>query len=86
MHGQPHIIADIKWLDDKVPCFPGDYSVLRKTITDIVKDKGKILGDNNELLGLMGELIAAYPGEKQKILELPHEEVIPALTRLLESI
>jgi hypothetical protein len=34
----------------------------------------------------MGELIAAYPGEKQKILELPHEEVIPALTRLLESI
>ena len=86
MHEQPHIIADIKWLDDKVPCFPGDYSVLRKTITDIVKDKSKILGDNNELLGLMGELIAAYPGEKQKILELPHEEVIPALTRLLESI
>ena len=85
-HEQPHIIADIEWLDDKVPCFPGDYSVLRNTITDIVKDKGKILGNNNELLGLLGELIAAYPGEKQKILELPNEKFIPALTRFLESI
>ena len=85
-HEQPHIMAEIEWLDDKAPCFPGDYSVLRNIITDIVKDKGKIPEDNNELFGLLGELIAGHPGEKQKILGLPNEKVLPALTRFLESI
>ena len=33
-----------------------------------------------------GELIAAFPGEKQKILELPADKIVPALTRFLESI
>lgn len=86
VHEQPHIKADIEWLDDKAPCFPGDYTALRKTINDIVKDKGKILVNDNELLGLLGELIAVYTGEKQKILELPNEQFIPALTSFLQSI
>ncbi|MBC8554871.1 MAG: LON peptidase substrate-binding domain-containing protein [Candidatus Brocadiales bacterium] len=83
---QPHIMAEIEWLDDDVPDFPGDYSILRNIITDVVKDKYKIPEDNNELFGLLGELIAGFPGEKQKILELPDGKVVPALTRLLESI
>ena len=83
---QPHIMAEIECLDDNVPCFSGDYSVLRNIITDIVKGKGKIPEDNNELFGLLGELIAGHPEEKQEILELPNEKVLPALTRFLESI
>jgi hypothetical protein len=60
--------------------------MLRNIITDVVKDKYKIPEDNSELFGLLGELIAVFPGEKQKILELPDGKVVPALTRLLESI
>ena len=85
-HEQPHIMAEIECLDDKVPGFPGDYSKLRKIITDVVKDECNIPEDNNRLFGLVGELIATYPGEKQKIIELPDKEVIPALIRHLESI
>lgn len=85
-HEQPHIMAEIEWLDDEVPRFPGDYSVLRNIIAGIVKDKVKIPEDNNELFGLLGELMAAHPGEKQKILELSNEKVVPALTKFLESI
>jgi len=83
---QPHIKAEIEWLDDEIPDFPGDYSILRKIVTDVIKEKCKIPEDNNELFGLLGELIASYPGEKQKIIELSNEKVIPALIRLLESI
>jgi len=31
-------------------------------------------------------LIVAYPGEKQKVVELSNEEIVPALISLLESI
>lgn len=82
---QPHIKAEIEWLDDEIPDFPGDYTILRNVITDFAKDKREIPEDNNELFGLLGELIATFPGEKQKILELPREKVVPAITRLLES-
>ena len=84
-HEQPHIMAEIEWLDDEDPAFSGDYSILRNIITDIIKDKNKVPENNNELFGLLGELIATFPGEKQKILELPNEEVVLALIRLLES-
>ncbi len=83
---QPHITAEIEWIDDEVPSFPGDYSLLRKIITDIVKDRCKIPEENSTLIGLMGELMAAYPGEKQKILELPKEEILAALINFLKSI
>lgn len=49
-------------------------------------DIPKIPEDNNELFGLVGTLIVTHSWEKQKILELPDEKVIPALTRLMESI
>ncbi len=83
---QPHIIVEIEWIDDDIPYFPGDYSVLRNIVTEVVKDKFEIPEDNNELFGLLGELIATYSGDKQKILELSDEQVVPALTRVLESI
>ncbi len=83
---QPHITVGIEWLDDEIPSFPGDYSVLRKIITDILKDKCKIPEDNDEFFGLLVKLIAIHPGEKQKVLELSTEKVVPVLTRLLESI
>ncbi len=86
MHEQPHIMLEIEWLDDEVPDYPGDYSILRNLIIDFVKDKSEIPDDNNQLFGMLGELLAAFPGEKQKILELPAEKVVPALTRFLESI
>ncbi len=86
MHEQPHILLEIEWLDSKIPNYSGDYSILRNIISDFVEDKSGIPKDNNELFGLLGELIASFPGEKQRILELSDEKVIPALTRLLESI
>jgi hypothetical protein len=86
MHEQPHITLEVEWLDVEVPGFSGDYSILRNIINDVANDKCKIPEDNNELFGLLGELIASYPREKQKILELSNEKVVPALTRLLKSI
>jgi Lon protease-like protein len=83
---QPHITVEIEWLDDEIPSFPGDYSVLRKIITDILKDKFKISEDNDEFFGLLVKLIVIHPVEKQKVLELSTEKVVPALTRLLESV
>lgn len=86
VHEQPHIVAEIDWLDNVVPRFPGDYSRLRNIITAVVKDRCTIPEDNNELLGLLCEMIAVYSAENQKILELPKEKVVPALIMLLESI
>lgn len=83
---QPHIKAEIEWLDSEIQSFPGNYSLLRKATADFLKDKSKIPEDNNEFLGLVGTLIATHSWEKQRILELPAEKVIPALTRLMESI
>ena len=83
---QPHITVEIEWLDDEIPSFPGDYSVLRKIIIDILKDKCEIPENNNEFFGMLGELMAVHPVEKQKVLELSIEKVVPALTRLLESV
>jgi len=86
IHEQPHIMLGIEWLDDEVTGYPGDYTILRNIILDLVENKSEIPEDNNKLFGLLGELIAAFPGEKQKILGLPANEIVPALTRLLESI
>lgn len=83
---QPHITVEIEWLDDEVLSFPGDYSVLRKIITDFLKNKCKIPENNNEFFGFLGELMDVRPVQKQKVLELSTEKVVPALTRLLESI
>lgn len=86
MHEQPHIMLEIEWLDSEVPNYPGDYSILRNLIIGFVKDSSKVPDDDNELFGMIGELISAFPGEKQRILELPDEKVVPALTSFLESI
>ncbi len=86
IHEQPHIMLEIKWLDGEVPDYPGDYSILRNIMVDFVGDKSVVPEDNNKLFGMLGELLAAFPGEKQKILELPAEGVVPALIRFLESI
>ena len=83
---QPHIKVGIEWLDNEIPSFQGNYSLLRYTTADFLKDKSKIPEDNNELFGLVGTLIVSHSWEKQKILELPGEKVIPALTRLMEAI
>jgi Lon protease-like protein len=82
---QPHIIVEIEWLDNEIPSFPGDYSVLHNIITDMLEDKCKIPEDNNEFFGFLGKLMTLHPGGKQKVLELSNEKVVPALTRLLES-
>ena len=79
-------MLEIEWLDGEVPNYPGDYSRLRNLLVGFVKDKNEIPEDNNKLFGMLGELISAFPGEKQRILELPAEKVVPALTRFLESI
>jgi len=83
---QPHIKVEIGWLDNDIPSFPGNYTLLRNITADFLKDKSKIPEDNNELFGLVGTLLVTHSWEKQKILELPDEKVIPALTRLMESI
>ncbi len=79
-------MLEIEWQDDEVSYYPGDYSILRNILIDIVNDKSKIPDDNNKLFGMLGELIAAFPGENQRILELPADKIVPALTRFLESI
>ncbi len=77
---------EIEWLDEEIPSFPGDYTVLRKIITDILKDKCSIPENNNKFFGMLGELMAVHSVEKQTILGLSTEKVVPALTRLLESV
>ena len=86
IHEQPHIMLEIEWLDSEVLNYPGDYSTLRNILIDFVKDSSEIPDDDNELFGMLGELISAFSGEKQRILELPAEKVVHALTRFLESI
>jgi len=83
---QPHIIVEIEWIDYEIPSFPGDYTILRNITIDILKDKYKIPEDNNELFGFLGKLITMLPADKQNILELPVEKVVPALIKLLSSI
>ncbi len=83
---QPHIRVEIEWLDNEIPSFPGNYPLLRNTTDDFIKDKSKIPEDNNELFGFVGTLIAMHSWEKQNILELPDEKVIPAVIRLMESL
>ena len=86
MHEQPHILLEIEWMDSEIPNYPGDYSILRNIVTSFVEDKSGIPKDDSKIFGLLGELLASFPGEKQRILELPDEKIIPALIRLLESI
>ncbi len=83
---QPHIKAEVAWLDDEVPEFLGDYSALRSCVAGIVKGKGEIPDDDNEFLGLVGTLLNEHLLEKQKIIELSSEKVVPYLMRLMESL
>ncbi|MDR4505342.1 MAG: LON peptidase substrate-binding domain-containing protein [Candidatus Scalindua sp.] len=83
---QPHIKAEVSWLDDEAPEFPGDYPQLRTCVAAIVKEKGKIPDDDNEFLGVVGTLLSEHLLEKQKIIELPGEKVVPCLIRFLESL
>jgi Lon protease-like protein len=83
---QPHIIVQIEWIDRETPSFPGDYTVLRSITKDILKDAYIIPEDSNELFGFLGRLITMLPTDKQEILELPVEKVVPALISLLRSI
>jgi hypothetical protein len=83
---QPHIRAEVGWLDEEVPVFPGDYAQLRNSIAGIVKEKEGIPDDDNEFLGVIGTLLSEHLLEKQKIIELSGEKVIPSLIRFLESL
>lgn len=83
---QPHIKAEVAWLDDEFSEFPGDYSLLRNCVADIVKGKGEIPDDDHEFLGLVGTLLTEHLLEKQKIIELSREKVVPCLIRLMESL
>ena len=79
-------IGPLSDLDTADQIESGDYSLLRKCIADIVKGKGEIPDDDNEFLGLVGTLLTEHLLEKQKIIELSREEVIPCLIRLMESL
>ncbi len=79
-------MLEIEWLDSEVLNYPGDYSTLRNVLIDFVKDSSEIPDDDNELFGMLGELISDFSGENQRILELPAEKVVHALIRFLESI
>ncbi len=83
---QPHITVETKWIDYEIPSFPGDYAILRNITKDILKDAYIIPEENNELFGFLGKLITMLPADKQEILELPFEKVVPALIKLLRSI
>lgn len=83
---QPHIKADVAWLDRSIPDFPGDYSTLRKISKELLNENYKIPENDNELFGFLGALISINPIKKQKILEKPYNEVIPALIDFFQSI
>ena len=83
---QPHIRVEVKLIDDKIPDFPGDYLALRKILAVLLNDKVTIPENNNAFFGLLGALISANTQAKQKVLESPVDEVIPALTEFMESI
>ncbi len=83
---QPHIQAEIEWIDNKPPQFPGDYSRLRSVIKLMVNGKFPIPDEENEFFGLVGALISFSIPEKQQIIELETDKVIPALTKYMESL
>lgn len=89
----PHIQAEVEWIDEEEPEFPGNYSVLKYSINQLLeripvgadlKKKVEIPEDNRELLGLVAGLLAGLPQEKQKILEVPTEEFVPSLIQLVD--
>ena len=83
---QPHIKVEIEWLDEEIPTFPGDYVLLRYQVSEMVTDNITVPEDDNELFGLAGTLIADSLLEKQKILELSNDKVIPCLIRVMETL
>ncbi|MGR3318674.1 MAG: LON peptidase substrate-binding domain-containing protein [Candidatus Anammoxibacter sp.] len=83
---QPHIRVETEWLDDEIPEFPGDYLALRKILAVLLNNKVTIPENNNVFFGLVGALISANTQAKQKILEAPVNEVIPALIGFMKSI
>ena len=83
---QPHIKVEIEWLDEEIPTFSGDYALLRNLVADTVKDNVTVPEDNNELFGLSGLLIEDHLLEKQKIIELSNDKVIPCLTRFMATL
>ena len=83
---QPHIKADAVWIDRSIPTFPGDYSTLRKISRELLNENYKIPENDNELFGFLGALISVNPIKKQRILEKPYSEVIPALVDFFQSI
>ncbi len=83
---QPHIIVEPDWIDFEIPSFPGDYTTLRNITKSILNNKYQVPNDNNGLIGFLGKLISAIPSEKQMILELPIEKIVPTLIKLLKPI
>ncbi len=81
---QPHIIVEPDWIDSEIPSFPGDYTTLRNITKSILNNKYQVPNDNNELIGFLGKLISTIPSEKQRILELPIEKIVPTLIELLK--
>ncbi len=84
IHEQPHIQTEIEWTDKTIQHFPGDYDILRSSINNLLLDKTVLPEDDDELFGLIGTFISANPYDKQKILELPDQIIIPALIKYLE--
>ncbi|WP_372368430.1 LON peptidase substrate-binding domain-containing protein [Candidatus Uabimicrobium sp. HlEnr_7] len=85
---QPHIRVEIEWIDTENPYFPGDYERLKlcvkSLLTELPQQSFKIPQNENQIFGLVSALLSGIPQEKQMLLELDIDEIIPKMTNILE--
>ena len=91
---QPFIKVEIQWLDPVTFEFPGDYRMLRFVLEKLLEKSPSLLQVKNkldlstavDLIALSAHYLCDTPLQKQRILELPEEKVVPALIRELSKI
>lgn len=85
---QPHIRVEIEWIDPMLPSFPGDYAQLKLCIENLLKklpqQNLKIPQNENQIFGLVSALLSGLRSEKQDLLQLDADEIVPQMIEILE--
>lgn len=82
---QPHIQAEMCWIDNKLPVFKGDYQTLRSIVKKLINANTAIPDNKNEFFGFLGTILSLNAEKKQEILGLPTCNVIAELTKFMQS-
>lgn len=85
---QPHIRVEVEWIDPMLPSFPGDYAQLKLCIENLLKklpqQNLKIPQNENQIFGLVSALLSGLRSEKQDLLQLEADEIVPQMIEILE--